>query len=264
MQRLHYPQIDSTNSQAWRMVPQCAPHPLLVTADQQSDGRGRLGRHWQSPPGGAWISLAWPMRQTPPHYDAVPLIAALAASHTLEKILLPTEQHHLAALKIKWPNDLWLDGRKVAGILCERRLHVFPASQPPLHGYIVIGVGINVDFNPAALTAPLRHPITTLSSTLRRPVEVESVITHFAQTIETAMISFEHEGLTPPILRQLRARLALLGQPATISTRAGEQRGVVRTVDDRGRLILDTDAGEVPCDCGELMQCDEPAARATQ
>ena len=118
--RVHFRLTDSTNERARALAASGAPHGTLVTADEQQAGRGRQGRVWTAPPRSA-VLMSVVLRELS---ETLPLAAAVAVSEAL-----PLET------RIKWPNDVWIDGRKVAGILVEGR---------PQEGWAVLGIGLNV------------------------------------------------------------------------------------------------------------------------
>jgi BirA family biotin operon repressor/biotin-[acetyl-CoA-carboxylase] ligase len=244
MRRVHFDVTDSTNSQARRLAEAHPGETLLVTAAEQSAGRGRQGRVWQSPRGGAWMSFVWPMRQAPSAYAAASLVAAVAVLRAVRDVA----PECASGLQIKWPNDLLLGGRKVAGILCE---HCSGGqSRTPA---LIVGVGVNVDFDPVELTESLRHPATSLRAVRGRAVDVEGVITAISRRINESMVVFESEGINDSMLAELRGRLAYVGTAQTCSAAGREIRGRVLGIDAVGRLLLESESGEVACSAGELL-----------
>ncbi|MEC7571593.1 MAG: biotin--[acetyl-CoA-carboxylase] ligase, partial [Pseudomonadota bacterium] len=132
------PAVDSTNSEASRLLAAGADHGLVVRADCQSAGRGRRGRTWVSPPGNLYCSLlARPPISAPAPLATLTFVAALAV-HQLVRAALPAAR----TVALKWPNDVLVDGAKVSGILLEGQ-----------HGgagpAVIIGVGINLASHPA-------------------------------------------------------------------------------------------------------------------
>jgi BirA family biotin operon repressor/biotin-[acetyl-CoA-carboxylase] ligase len=245
MRRIHYDIIDSTNSEARRLAEMHPGERLLVTAATQSAGRGRQGRVWHSPRGGAWLSLVWPVGREPRTYLPVSLVAAAA----LRRAVMKLAGHALGHLCIKWPNDLLIADKKVAGILCE----LFPVgSAAHRGGVLVIGIGVNVDFDLALLAADLRHPATTLRAALGRPVDVEDVIVDVARHVCDSMEVFEREGLNEKLLDELRVNLAYVGSVRTWNSPQGAVTGTVLGVDDCGRLMLKCGTDEVTCEFGEF------------
>jgi BirA family biotin operon repressor/biotin-[acetyl-CoA-carboxylase] ligase len=245
MRRVHFDVTDSTNLQARRLAEAHPGEALLVTAAEQSAGRGRQGRAWQSPRGGAWLSIVWPTRHEPSVYSAVSLVAAVAALRALRDV----EPACASRLQIKWPNDVLVDGGKVAGILCEN-CPVGGSSRAPA---LIIGVGVNVDFDPAELGVELRHPATSLRAVGGRAVAVEEVIAAVSGRISEFMTVFELEGLNDSMLAELRGRLAYVGTVQTCSEAGRQMRGRVLGLDAAGRLLLKCESGEVACSAGELL-----------
>jgi BirA family transcriptional regulator, biotin operon repressor / biotin---[acetyl-CoA-carboxylase] ligase len=160
----YFDRLDSTNDEAWRWVEAGASHLALVVADEQTAGRGRVGRHWVTPPGAA---LAFSLVLLPPALNPGLLprltpLGALAVHSVLERI------YHLPAL-VKWPNDVLVGGSKVAGVLVETRW-----SGEKLAAAI-IGIGINIapeSVSAASLSpAGLNFPATCLELELKQPVD---------------------------------------------------------------------------------------------
>ena len=116
----HHAVIDSTNAEAKKLAEQGAPHGTTVTADEQTAGRGRQGRVWVAPAGSALLVsvIARPVTE---QHKLAPLAAALAVATTCEELAG-------VKAKIKWPNDVWIEGRKVSGILVEARPEHDPAK----------------------------------------------------------------------------------------------------------------------------------------
>ena len=196
------------------------------------------------------MSLVWPAPLPPERYAAAPLIAALATWRTIRHTLVEAPAKLLAGPKIKWPNDILLTDRKVAGILCQR---VLPAgTSDPDGGSLIIGVGINVDFPPHQLPDDLRWPATTLTEAAGFPVDVDAVVTRFAETAAMMMATFERDGLTKPMLDELAANLAFAGQAVTLSIADRKLTGTIGGLDDQGRLLLATEDGVVACESGEV------------
>jgi BirA family biotin operon repressor/biotin-[acetyl-CoA-carboxylase] ligase len=194
-----------------------APHGALVTAAEQTAGRGRQGRTWSAPPGSALL-MSLVLRDAPP---LLPLIAAVAVAETCGE-----------EARIKWPNDVLVGGRKVAGILAEGR---------PYEGWTVLGIGVNVAVAPADLPPELHATAGTLG---RAPAAVEPFLAALLARLDRALVAVPAETLDA-----WRARDALAGEP--ISWAAGT--GVARGVDGEGRLVVElADGGRTTLDAGEV------------
>ena len=241
MRRIHFDVTDSTNSEARRHAVEHPDECLLITAAKQSAGRGRHGRAWESPLGGAWISIVWPTRQPPQAYAAVSLVAAIAVRRALLDVVEATR------LNIKWPNDLLIDDQKVCGILCEQ----WP-SESGQTGSLVIGIGVNVDFDHELFPADVRHPATTLSSAVGRAIPVEDVIDAVSEQVLAALEEFEVAGFNADFVEELRGCLAYVGDERSWQSPRGEITGNVVGIDDAGRLLLEVDGQTQAHDVGEF------------
>ena len=214
--RVHHRLTDSTNERAKLLAAAGAPHGTLVTADEQETGRGRQGRVWTAPPGTA-VLMSVVLRELD---ELLPLTAAVAISEAL-----PLEA------AIKWPNDVWIDGRKVAGILVEGR---------PQDGWAVLGIGLNVtteDFPPE-----LAETATSL--------RLAGVETTRAQVLTDILGSLSGWLGSPrdAVLRAWRERDALKGE----RVRWSDGEGIAAGIDDSGALLVETGNGRVTLDAGEV------------
>jgi BirA family transcriptional regulator, biotin operon repressor / biotin---[acetyl-CoA-carboxylase] ligase len=207
--RVHYRVTDSTNERARALAAEGAPHGTLVTADEQTAGRGRQGREWTAAPGSSLL-LSLVLHDAGP---ALPLTAAVAVCEAL-----PVEA------AIKWPNDIWIDRRKVAGILVEAR---------PQEGWAVLGIGVNVHEAP-----PIEH-VTSLEGA----VGVDELLALLVPALDGWL-----RRPLPEVLAAWRSRDALLGQPVRWENGSGKGAGI----DAAGALLVNTDAGRVALDAGEV------------
>ncbi len=165
MHREHFATIDSTNAAAARWSAAHRSGVALFTARTQTSGRGQWGRSWQSPAGGAWFSLV--LRRATAD-ELVSLEAARAVLEALGRWVSP------GRLSLKPPNDVLLDERKVAGILCEQAVRGEPASSSPVT--LIVGVGVNVNVDVAGLGDDLRRPAISLRDAVGRDVPIGAVI----------------------------------------------------------------------------------------
>jgi BirA family biotin operon repressor/biotin-[acetyl-CoA-carboxylase] ligase len=215
--RLHLRRTASTNDRAKALASAGAPHGTLVTAAEQTAGRGRQGRSWSAPAGRALLA-SLVLREFEP---LLPLAAAVAVADVVG-----------ARAAIKWPNDVLLDGAKVAGILVELR---------PQEGWAVLGIGLNVAVRPGDLPAELRDRAATLGL---EPAAIEPTLGLLLDALGRRL------GQAPAqLLAGFRERDALLGRPL----RWGGGEGVGAGVDDSGRLLVDVaDGSRVALDAGEV------------
>jgi BirA family biotin operon repressor/biotin-[acetyl-CoA-carboxylase] ligase len=220
--------IDSTNDRARELALAGAPHGTLVTAGEQTAGRGRQGRRWSAPPGSALL-MSLVLRPSPSRWEPppplLPLIAALAVCDVAGD-----------QVQIKWPNDIVIargDGlAKLAGILAEGR---------PQEGWAVLGIGINVAINVEELPAELHGTAATLGLTA---ADIEPVLGRLIDAL--ALRLAEPSDAT---LQAWRARDALRGREVAWSGGSGRAEGV----DGTGRLVVSLgDGGRAALDAGEV------------
>ncbi len=214
--RLHLRRTDSTNAQARRLAERGAPHGLLVTAGEQTEGRGRQGRTWTAPAGRSLLCSL--VVRDPPRL--LPLASGVAVAELCGE-----------RAAIKWPNDVLLDERKVAGILVEGR---------PQSRWAVLGIGINVAVREEDLPAELRG---TAGSLGLEPDAIEPTLARLLALLERWAYAPE-----PDVLAAVSTRDALRGRPVRWAAGAGTGAGI----DEQGRLVVDTDAGQVALESGEV------------
>lgn len=220
--RAHHRLADSTNERARELAATGAPHGTLVTATEQSAGRGRQGREWAAPPGSA-VLMSLLLREFD---ELLPLAASVAVSEACEAAGVNCS--------IKWPNDVWIDGRKVAGILVEGR---------PQEGWAVLGIGLNVSTEAEQLPAELRATATSLRIATGRAPTTEGVLETLLAALESRLGNERGR-----ILTAWTERDALRGRPV----RWQEGQGVAAGVDGTGALQVDTDRGRVALEAGEV------------
>jgi BirA family biotin operon repressor/biotin-[acetyl-CoA-carboxylase] ligase len=222
-------QTGSTNDDAMTLLRRGAADGCLVAADTQTSGRGRLDRKWVTLPQSAlaFSLVCVPSVEEQAFLGRFALLGPLAVCTALElRGLSP---------RIKWPNDVLLDGRKVCGMLLEAEW-----SAGELRG-LVIGIGINVA--PASLPPPeeVRFPATCVEAALGLPVE------RFALLRSVLVACFELRGglCTDAFLATWQARMAYLGQPVSVNQPSGEVTGTLAGVDPQGALLLQKPGGEI-------------------
>ena len=224
MPRVHHRSTDSTSARARALAAAGAPHGTLVTAGEQRAGRGRQGRTWSAPPGRALL-MSLVLRDWPP---LLPIAGAVAVADVAG-----------AVAAIKWPNDVLLGGRKLAGVLAEGRHQ---------EGWVVLGIGLNVAVRPADLPAELRDRAASLEL---QPAAIEPTLERLLRVLEARLAQ-----PTADLLAVYRARDALSGH--AVRWACGE--GIARGVDDAGRLLVELpDGTRTALDAGEVHL--QPAAR---
>ena len=215
--REHHETIGSTNERARELAEQGAAHGTLVTAAEQTKGRGRQGRSWSTPKGTA-IAASLVLTEFD---DLLPLRAGLAVADVAGESAL-----------VKWPNDVWIGGKKVAGILAESR------SEPR---WAVLGIGINVAVDVDALPEDVQPIAGSLNKT---PEEVEPTLQALLRALEHRLGQDRGQALD-----DLRNKDALRGEP--VKWQDGEGTGA--GIDDTGALLVTLpNGGQTTLSAGEV------------
>lgn len=221
----YYNSIPSTNVQARELAQKGAPEGTLVVAEEQTGGKGRLGRSWHSPGGkGLWFSLIFRPQTIPAQAAQLTILAAVAMAEAIRKETgLPAG--------IKWPNDLLLDGKKICGILTEM------SAEMERVNHLVLGAGINVDQSEEDFPEELKDTATSLLLALNRPVPRVKLLQSILASIEAWYDRWLTEGFTP-VLGRWKDFSVTLRRPVRIHTFNGSWDGWAEDVDEEGALIL--------------------------
>lgn len=221
--------VSSTNDVILDLATRGVPHGTVCLADEQSAGRGRRGYGWFSPPGcGIWASVLLRPRLSAARTPPLTLCTAAAVARALEAAAGVTVQ-------IKWPNDLLIRDRKVAGILAETRV---VANDEPV---IVVGMGINVNHTRDLFPDEISASATSLRIESGGPVGREDLFLAILDAFETAYGNYLATG-TVSFLAEVDARLAWRGLAVEADSPAGAA-GRVSRIDEEGGLVLDRQDG---------------------
>lgn len=228
---LRFENLDSTNEEALRQLASGARAPFWIVADEQSRGRGREGRRWQSPKGNLYATLLIETQVPPAVATQLSFVAALAAHDAIATHLRSGQ--HPPSLRLKWPNDVMLDGAKVAGLLLES------TASPAGKGLaVILGIGINVSFAPpiadrAAATLGLD------------PAAAAQVFASLGAALETWLHWWDEGRGFPAIREAWLSRALALNEPISVNLYGASVRGRFRGVDAAGALRLETEPGVV-------------------
>jgi BirA family transcriptional regulator, biotin operon repressor / biotin---[acetyl-CoA-carboxylase] ligase len=226
-----FARIGSTNDAARALADGGAPHGTLVIAEEQTAGRGRSGRAWSSPAGlGVWMSMVARPADLPAP-GLLPVLVGLAAAEAIDPFVRP------AVTQVKWPNDLQLARRKIAGILCEGS---WDGGSP---GAVVVGIGLNVLHAPGDFPDEVRETATSLRIVAGWGPPRAEVAGAVAGAVARALARPPAQ-LTGALLEALRRRDALEGRPVRV-TGATETAGTVLGVSPAGALLLRTQEGRL-------------------
>ena len=236
-------EVESTNDVAWEALAQGLPDGTTVVADAQTRGRGRSGRTWRTEPGkGLALSIVLHVGCAPAPgggRGAIPLAAGLALARALERLGVRAE--------LKWPNDLLVRGRKLAGLLCETRRGVADGGAIEA---VVIGAGVNVAEARADFPDALADSATSLGIE-GCDAPREAVAAEFLNALEPLWNELE-EGDPAAVLAAWRERASFWGRAVRVRTPAGEVSGVAMGLDPGGGLVLERDGAAVTVVAGDL------------
>ena len=230
---VHLPRVDSTQGTIFDLAAQGAADRTVVVADYQAAGRGRRGRAWDAPAGtGLLTSVLLRPRSAREHWGGYSLVSALAVTDALARV---------AGLgsRLKWPNDVLVGGRKIAGILLESAV-----GQTGRVEHVVAGIGVNVGFAPQL--PDMRYRGAALGGS------VEAAMEKLTAALARQLARWRREGFTAVRAAWL-AKAGPLG--AKVDVRLGEElvRGRFAGLDPDGALLLDTAAGPRRIVSGELL-----------
>jgi BirA family biotin operon repressor/biotin-[acetyl-CoA-carboxylase] ligase len=235
--RHHHRLTDSTNERARELAEAGAPSGTLVTADEQSAGRGRRGRTWSAPAGKALLG-SFVLRPLGEHHSLLPLAVPLAVCDAIEAV-------SPRACRIKWPNDVWIEEKKAAGVLIEAR---------PPH-WAVLGVGVNVTIESSEFPGDLRWPATSIGGGVERTLA----------SLTEALARWT-EASPEAIVGAYSGRDALQGKHVTWAGEPAPGSGTAQGIDAAGNLLVATEGGEsLKLGAGEVqLALDSESARADE
>ena len=220
--------LDSTQIQAIKMAPDSKNNGAIIIAKKQTSGKGRANRKWYSPEGGIWLSII-----IRPEFDIsmitlFPIASATALCKAMEKSLDVKPE-------LKWPNDITINGKKVAGILIDASLESNKIEN------IVLGIGINFDINVAEIEKKLENTpnfygIATLKN-YQKDTSVVTFVQIFLKELEE-IVDLLNKGQVRKIINEWTKRSSTIGKVVEFSTNDGKVRGKAVKIDDDGALVV--------------------------
>jgi BirA family biotin operon repressor/biotin-[acetyl-CoA-carboxylase] ligase len=206
----------STNDELHELARHGAPEGLVLVAKNQTSGRGRRGASWFAAPGES-LALSILLRPTEPksHWPRLALASGLALAETAETFDI--------SAGIKWPNDVWIDQRKVAGILVEAGAD-----------YVIVGIGLNV--NARSFPSEIAHLATSLHLAHGHPIPMEDVLGRLIHRFAIRHRQIGHDF--PILLAAIRERCVLTDHAVSLQTSTGQLTGTVHGIADDGALLV--------------------------
>jgi len=237
----HFFKTDSTNAVALALAAEGEPHGTLVVAEEQTAGRGRLGRTWHSEKtSGIYLSIILRPELAPQQAPLLTLVAGLAARDAVVQVTG-------LAVDLRWPNDLLAGGRKFCGILTEMQ-----AEAQRIH-YVVVGIGVNV--NHAKLPAELEPIATSLRLATGRAVSRLELLAGLLAAFDRYYNQLLREGSAPLISRFSEVSSYATGKRVLVSGPKEKMSGVTEGLDATGTLLVRRDDGQlVPVLVGDVTE----------
>ena len=233
-----YEETDSTNTRAKRLADEGKPHGTLICAEAQTGGKGRRGRSWSSPPGEAvYMSLLLKPAINPVHTSMLTLVMGLAAAKACNEVLESSLKEEAPKVLVKWPNDLVIEGRKLAGILTEL------STEVDYINHIVTGIGINVNTKkfPEEIAATANSMYIATGRTFSRAELAaccmkyfEAYYDTFLQTEDLSALKEEYESLLVNKGRQVQVL-----EPGHTYT------GTALGIQESGELLVEREDGQI-------------------
>jgi BirA family biotin operon repressor/biotin-[acetyl-CoA-carboxylase] ligase len=240
---LCYRTIGSTNNLAFRLAESGAQEGTLIVADEQTKGRGRMGRNWYSPPKlGLWMSLILRPDIPPSKAPSLSICAGLALAQAIGEIT------GLDA-KTKWPNDCLLNGRKVGGVLLEL------SAELDRINFMIAGIGVNVNHQFGDFPKNLSAIATSLRIESGNDVPRVKLLSAFMEKFEAIYLDFKKNGLSPQ--RSLIKKFSFhLGTKVTVKYGREKIEGIAEDIDDNGSLIIRVGKEKKVVTTGEVTLAD--------
>lgn len=223
--RIHcYREIDSTMNAARELARQECPAFTVVTAERQTQGRGRMHRAWHSTDGGLYFTIV--LRPTLP--AVLGSLLTFAAGVDWARVLA---RDYELPVGLKWPNDMLVGDRKLSGMLAEME------TRGDMVTFVNIGVGLNVNNDPAADA----FRAVSLRQLVGRPLSRRELLTRFLDRFEKRMADLRLDG----VIAEWKAHTVTLDRPVSIQTMDSKLSGIARDVDETGALMLEQADGSI-------------------
>ena len=224
----YFDSIDSTQNQALTMAFDKENNGAVIVAEQQTSGKGREGRRWESPKGGIWLSIILHPKFDISVTTLFPLASALALSNAIEKTMK-------IKAEVKWPNDITINGKKVAGMLVDASLESNKIEE------LVLGVGINFNVDVKQIEKTLKEtPNFYGAANLvqnQKQIKPIDLVHSFLTELEKIYFMLDAANIKK-IIKDWTAKSSTIGKEVEINTEKGKIKGLATKIDDDGALII--------------------------
>ena len=226
----YFDEIDSTQNYALQISNNTNENGAIIIAEKQTHGKGRLNRKWFSPEGGIWLSVIIHPEFQISDATIIPLAASLALCESIKKV-------HKIKTDVKWPNDITIDGKKVAGMLIDTSIQGNKVEN------LVLGIGINFAVNIQQIEKRLKNSpnfygVTSLFPEKNRPSKIELLV-QFLLELEKVINSLI-KGKNTQIIRDWSKHTNMFGKTISVNTGNGKISGIAKKIDSDGALIIKT------------------------
>ncbi len=239
----YFDSVDSTQNQAMKMASEQANHGTLIVAEKQTSGKGRLGRKWISPRGGIWLSIILHPKFDISVITLFPIASALALSNAIEKTLDIKSE-------LKWPNDITINGKKVAGMLVDASIESNKIEN------MILGVGINYNVEVKQIEKLLKatpnfYGVASLSEH-NKIVKPVLLVQSFLFELEE-IYNLLNNGNTKKIIRDWTKKSSTIGQNIVVNSEDGKIKGKAIKIDDDGALVILTNRKNKRITSGDVI-----------
>ena len=226
----YFDEIDSTQNYALQISNNTNENGAIIIAEKQTHGKGRLNRKWYSPEGGIWLSVIIHPEFQISDATIIPLAASLALCESIKKV-------HKIKTDVKWPNDITIDGKKVAGMLIDTSIQGNKVEN------LVLGIGINFAVNIQQIEKRLKNSpnfygVTSLFPEKNRPSKIELLV-QFLLELEKVINSLI-KGKNAQIIKDWSKHTNMFGKTISVNTGNGKISGIAKKIDSDGALIIKT------------------------
>lgn len=221
---IHFDTIDSTNVEAKRLIKDNLKHGTLIIADKQSSGSGRFRRKWDSPCGGLWFTIMLKPNLKITEVPKITIVAGAAIYKALNKINIKT--------KIKWPNDIYLNEKKLCGILTEKK-----------EEYIILGIGININIEEKDMDCNIKNSATSLKREYKKDFNKYEILINILYEFETLYNKFVIYNDLSEVIEICRNNSCLIGKKANLIIGNNKEEILCKGISDNGNLLAEDLSG---------------------
>lgn len=234
-----YDETDSTNRQAFNLASQGMEEGSIIIAENQSSGKGRLGRHWVTFPGqGIYFSIILRPPIPPSKASGLTIVAAVALSFTLDEFQITNHE-------IKWPNDILINGRKAAGILSEIK------ADPDSIDFIIVGIGINLNIPAELWPDEIKDIASSVTDAAGTEIDRCSFLKVLLSNFEKYYFKFLEDGFSE-IIDIWKDRSGIINKKIRATLIDESFTGTVTSVNSEGFLVVSTEDGERLINSGDI------------